>query len=75
MDEERPREADPVRTGEEAAADAEEPASVDLDGEDRVVADDRPPRPPIEPESVDPEHAAFVLAGVALTVAVIVGVV
>ncbi|MFB6281651.1 MAG: hypothetical protein ABEH40_06510 [Haloferacaceae archaeon] len=36
----------------------------------------RPPeREPIEPEPVSPEHAAFVLAGAALTVLVVVGAV
>jgi hypothetical protein len=34
-----------------------------------------PPRPPIEPEGVDAENAAFVALGVALTVVVVAGVV
>jgi len=34
-----------------------------------------PERPPIEPEGVDAESAAFVALGVALTVAVVAGVV
>lgn len=34
-----------------------------------------PPRPPIEPEGVDAENAVFVALGVALTVAVVAGVV
>lgn len=34
-----------------------------------------PERPPIEPESVSPEHAAFVLAGAVLTLVVILNAV
>jgi hypothetical protein len=34
-----------------------------------------PPRPPIEPEGVDAESAAFVVAGALLTVVVVTGVV
>ena len=84
MDEERPAAGDdrgrtPDRDAGADTADAvqtpERTAYVDLDGEEPGVGDDRPPRPPIEPESVDPEHAAFVLVGVALTVGVIVGAV
>lgn len=75
MDDERTRaDADRPTAGESstddtvsAPSDADD-AYVDLDG-------DRPPRPPIEPESVDPEHAAFVVAGALLTVAVIAGLV
>ena len=78
MDEERPAggEERAPESGRDAGDESpEETAYVDLDGEAPGVTDDRPPRPPIEPESVDLEHAAFVLAGVALTVAVIAGVV
>jgi len=35
--------------------------------------DDPLPRPPIEPEAVDPENAAFVVLGALLTVAILVG--
>lgn len=60
-------------TSDETAPDAgaSDATLVDLDG--TGVVGDRPPRPPIEPESVDLEHAAFVVAGALLTVAVIAG--
>ncbi|MFB6305158.1 MAG: hypothetical protein ABEH47_08320 [Haloferacaceae archaeon] len=37
-------------------------------------ADGPPPRPPIEPQAVNYEHAAFVLLGVALTLVVVLSV-
>lgn len=51
------------------------PADTGTDGEssggdDAFAAAERPP---VEPESIDPEHAAFVALGVVLTVVVVVG--
>lgn len=45
--------------------------SVSEVGPDADDADDGPERPPLEPGSVTPEHAAFVLVGAALTLVVI----
>jgi hypothetical protein len=45
--------------------------TVDLDAPGE--SPERPPRPPIEPEPVDLENAAFVVLGVLLTVVVFVG--
>ena len=68
MDDERTRtEADRPTAGETSADDAGD-ADVGL-------GDERPPRPPIEPEPVDPEHAVVVAVGALFTVAVIVGLV
>jgi hypothetical protein len=67
VDEEAPR------TDEERVPAAErEESYVGLDDEGAKF-DDPPPRPPIEPESVDLEHAVFVVAGVALAVAIVAG--
>lgn len=56
------------------APDGEE--TVGLDGADGLADDDRfddpVPRPPIEPESVDIENAAFVVLGALLTVGILV---
>lgn len=62
--------------GEESTSVDPDPDSsyVDLDDDRADLPDDPLPRPPIEPESVDPEHAVFVIFGVALAVAVVAGV-
>ncbi len=73
MNDERTRtDADRPTVGETSADDADD-AYVGLDDAD--LDDNRPPRPPIEPEPVDPEHAVLVAVGALFTVAVIVGLV
>lgn len=55
------------------AGSATGPAAVDrADAPDGP--DDGHPPDPIEPESVDPEHAAFVLLGVVLTLVLVASV-
>lgn len=64
---------DEERTGEDdrpPATDTGAPAETTT-----IDVDDSGGEPPIEPESVDPEHAVFVVLGAALTVAVIAGIV
>lgn len=74
MDDERTRvDTDRTTTGESGESGAGDAGQVSLDGAD--LPDDHWPRSPIEPEPVDPEHAAFVVAGALLTVAVVAGVV
>jgi hypothetical protein len=75
MDEDR-TDGDEDRPSSAAASGEGRPTVVDLDDPaDAGVGDEAPPRPPIEPESVDPEHAAFVALGAALTVVVVAGLV
>lgn len=47
------------------------PDAADAADVDDVDDADGPERPPLEPGSVTPEHAAFVLVGAALTLVVI----
>jgi hypothetical protein len=88
MDEERPEvgsdrapatgkdDVTAARQRDEGRSPPDDPTVVDLDDPaDAGVGSDRPPRPPIEPESVEPEHAVFVALGAALTVVVVAGLV
>mgnify|MGYP006875058437 FL=1 len=65
------------QTGDEESTPVDsnpEPSYVDLDHDRADLPDDPAPRPPIEPESVHPEHAVFVIVGVAIAVAVVAGI-
>jgi hypothetical protein len=69
---------DQSRRGAGATGGTDERPSTDeqtVGTDDTGAFDDPVPHPPIEPESVDPEHAAFVVIGVMLTVGIIVGAV
>lgn len=76
---EAPR-GDPAGTTTAAPETTETPGTPDADvhGTDGSgppeTTDDAPIHGPIEPESVNPEHAAFVLLGAALTLVVVASV-